>query len=220
MSLETSALNVTVLVAALPNITSPSTVKVEFKLVAPSTSKVPAVAVLPVAASTVNLFVFTLKLPVTLAVDPTSRVPVVLVFPVATVTANVLLILKLVPSNVKFASSSNEPFVPAITILLSVKSLTVAVEITTSPILSGVILILPFVSVLEIVLVSILMLPTSSDPTVTTFPVAQSIVNLFKPSPNKKSPFSSICNLCTPSVQKSKSLLLAPGLVSATMYVF
>ena len=98
--------------------------------------------------------------------------------------------VKSVPSNVRFALSSNEPLVPAITTLPLVKSLTVALARVLSPV-------------------------TPSVPATNVFPVAQSIVNLFKPSPNKKSPVSSICKRCTPSVQKSKSLLLAPGLVSA-----
>jgi len=47
------------------------------------------------------------------------------------------------PLQVKFASSSNAPEVPTTTSLLSVKSLTVNVLATTSPVPSGVILTSP-----------------------------------------------------------------------------
>ena len=74
----------------------------------------------------------------------TSRSPVMSVAPVILTSAvadNVL------PSNVRLASSSNAPDVPARTILLFVKSLTVNVEATTSPVPFGVNVMSPLVSV-------------------------------------------------------------------------
>ena len=71
----------------------------------------------------------------------TSNVPAMLVLPVATSTSNFVPTSNVVPSKVKLISSSNDPFVPAITMRLSIKSLTVNVLAITSPVPFGVILI-------------------------------------------------------------------------------
>ena len=99
-----------------------------------------------------------------------------LVFPVATSTSKFVPTSNVVPSNVKLASSSSAPDVPATIIRLSVKSLTVAVLITTSPVPSGVILIAPLVFVLVTVLPLILILSTSKSPVMSTAAVAAKVV--------------------------------------------
>ena len=67
----------------------------------------------------------------------TSSVPAILVLPVATSTVNLSVMfvptLNVVPSNVKFESSSSCPPVPAITILLLVRSSTIALATVASP---------------------------------------------------------------------------------------
>ena len=99
-----------------------------------------------------------------------------LVFPVATSTSKFVPTSNVVPSNVKLASSSSAPDVPATIIRLSVKSLTVAVLITTSPVPAGVILIAPLVFVLVTVLPLILILSTSKSPVMSTAAVAEKVV--------------------------------------------
>jgi hypothetical protein len=87
---------------------------------------------------------------------------IVLPFTLILSTFNSPVTLKSLPSNVKFALSSRAPLVPAITTLLSVKSLTVNVAATTSPVPFGVRLIAPFAFVDEMVLASTLILSTSN----------------------------------------------------------
>ena len=106
----------------------------------------------------------------------TPNVPSIFVLPVATSTSNFVPTSNVVPSNVKFASSPREPLVPAITIRLSVRSLTVAVLITTSPVPFGVILILPSVSVLDKVLPLMLILSTSKSPVMSALATSVSVV--------------------------------------------
>ena len=76
--------------------------------------------------------------------------------------------LSSMPLNVRFASSSSEPEVPAMIILSFVKSLTVAVEIITSPVPLGVILISPFVLVLIMLLPLMSILSTLKLPIIST----------------------------------------------------
>ena len=124
----------------------------------PSTISAPVVAlVLPVVS-------FRFVTPVTSSVPPTVVLPVacsIVVSPTVSV----------VPSNVKLASSPTAPLVPVTGILLSVKSLTVNVLTTTSPTPSGVIVILPSVSVDVIAFPSIRTLSISNCVPASTAPV-------------------------------------------------
>ena len=135
--------------------TSCATVSSEPTVTLPVTDSVPAIVVLPLPFATVNLFVsivrppfncvapVTVKLPNVLSPETpnvpstsvlssvvapsTSKLPTIDVLPDACATTNFEEpTVKLVPSNVKFASSSSSPPAPTITILLLVRSVTLA----------------------------------------------------------------------------------------------
>ena len=73
---------------------------------------------------------FTPAFAVTAPVTPS--VPPIEVLPDALITSNAVPTSNVVPSNVKLALSSSAPLVPAITIRLSVRSLTIALGSVTS----------------------------------------------------------------------------------------
>ena len=139
------------------------------RVACPSDSSVPATNVLPLDESTVNLLVLISKLPLIPVSPVTSSVPAIDVLPVACATVKLVTpTAKVVPSNVKLASSSSSLLVPAITILLSVKSLTIAVLITTSPVPFAVMLRLPLKLDALTVFPSMLILSTSKSPVIST----------------------------------------------------